>query len=102
MITIFFSARARESKDKDFRKVAERIVKLSRADDGCLAYDVHQQKDDPRNFLLREQWRDQEALTAHVEHLVREFGPPPEGGQLPASILDLCESIDFKLYEPIE
>lgn len=101
MITILFSARALENKIEEFRAMAAKATPLSRADDGCLYYVFHQQKDDPRNFVLREQWRDQDALNAHISHLVEVFGPPKSGGQLPASILEMCESVDFKLYDEI-
>ena len=101
MITILFSARAKADKVDAFREFAEKATPLSHAEDGCLGYVFHQQKDDPRNFVLREQWRDKGALGEHVKNLVAVFGPPHPGQQLPASFIDLCESFDVKFYDGI-
>ena len=76
--------------------MAMEATPISLADDGCISYVFHQQKDDSRNFVLREQWRDEGALNAHFKHLVEVLGEPRPGGQLPASILDMCEPVDFK------
>ncbi|MCA9879866.1 MAG: antibiotic biosynthesis monooxygenase [Thermomicrobiales bacterium] len=34
---------------------------------GCLAYIVNRSKDNPRHFLIYEQYVDEDALTAHAE-----------------------------------
>ncbi|BBO85738.1 hypothetical protein DSCO28_63040 [Desulfosarcina ovata subsp. sediminis] len=101
MITILFSVRVVDGKVEAFHEFAEQATPLSRADDGCLGYVFHQQKDDPRNFVLREQWRDKEALAEHIKHLIAVFGPPKPGEQLPASMTALCESFDLKFYNVI-
>ena len=101
MITIFFSVRVHADRVDAFRAMAEKATPLSRGDDGCISYTFHQQKDDPRNFVLREQWRDEEALNAHIQHLVDEFGPPKPDGRLPASIIDMCGTFDVKFYDEI-
>jgi len=45
----------------------------SRAEAGCIAYDVARGIDDPGVFVLHEVWRDQAALDAHYreEHFTR-------------------------------
>ena len=101
MITIIFSVSVHASRAKEFRTLVEKATTLSRGDDGCLSYVWHQQKDVPHRFLLREQWRDQQALGEHIKHLIEVFGPPRPGGQLPASIMDFCESFDVKFYDEI-
>ena len=99
MITIFMYARAHKEKIEQFKALAADATPLSRADDGCLNYVFHQQADDPGNFVLTEQWRDREALEAHVRHLYEVYGPPAAGQKLPKSIVDLCESIEIKRFD---
>ncbi len=99
MITIFMFARVLEEKIEQFKALAVDVTPLSRADDGCLNYVFHQQSDDPRNFVLTEQWRDREALDAHVRHLSEVFGPPREGQRLPKAVVDLCESVEIKRFD---
>jgi len=101
MITILCSVRTLEDKVEVFREMAEKATPLFREDDGCLSYVFNQQIDDPRNFVLREQWRDEAALSAHIKHLVEEYGPPKPGDQLPAAIMEMCESADVKLYTEV-
>lgn len=47
----------------------------SRAEAGCIAFDVARSTDDPNTFVLYEEWRDQAALDFHykTEHFER-FG----------------------------
>ncbi|GAB6908691.1 putative Antibiotic biosynthesis monooxygenase [Desulfosarcina cetonica] len=101
MITILFHVRTLEDTVEAFRAFAEKATPLSRAEDGCLGYVFHQQKDDPRNFVLREQWRDKQALKTHIDHLIEVFGPPRPGEALPAAMTDLCASTDLKFYTVI-
>lgn len=46
---------------------ASGAVGLSRAEPGCLAYDVSRDADEPDRFVAYEQWRDLAALRAHLE-----------------------------------
>lgn len=47
------------------KKAALAIVADSRAEEGCLNYDVHQAIDDPTIFVWHETWTDQAALDEH-------------------------------------
>ena len=50
--------------------VAKKVVPASRAEKGCVAYDVQQNLEDPTEFLVLETWRDAKALQLHsgTEH----------------------------------
>lgn len=39
--------------------------RLSRAEPGCLRFEVYHSQSDPRVFLLNEHWADQTAIDAH-------------------------------------
>jgi quinol monooxygenase YgiN len=41
------------------------MVPLSRAEPGCLQYDVHRDNDDPNRFFIFERYADEAALEAH-------------------------------------
>jgi len=47
-------------------------------DEGCVAYVFYRRTDNPSEAMLYEQWRDAEALNAHVARLQRVFGLPDE------------------------
>jgi hypothetical protein len=70
-----------------------RLTESTRAeDDGVITYVFLQQQNNPREYVLYEQWRDSAALNAHLARLRKVFGPPREGGSIPAAILDLFET----------
>jgi quinol monooxygenase YgiN len=41
------------------------LTEASRQEPGCLFYAAHQHRDDPRKFLVYEQYKDDAALDAH-------------------------------------
>ena len=49
--------------------ILRRMAPLSRAEPGCLQYDVHRHPDDPNTFFLFERYVDEAALEAHAAAL---------------------------------
>ena len=49
------------------------LVEKTRAELGCMAYDLHQDLKNPSHFIFVEQWVDRAALEAHIqsEHFQR-------------------------------
>ncbi len=66
---------AQPGREDELRGALEALLAPSRADDGCLQYDLHVDRENPRHFFLYERWRDETAWRAHMEmpHLKR-FG----------------------------
>jgi quinol monooxygenase YgiN len=57
-------------------EAAQLLIRLrdgSRAEPGCITFDVSRSTDDPNVFVLYEEWRDQAALDEHyaTEHFTR-------------------------------
>ena len=73
-----------------FRPLAE----ASRQEPGCIMYVVHQRKDDPRKFLVYEQYKDEAALDAHrnSEH----FAQYATNG-----VYTMIEERDAGMYHPL-
>jgi quinol monooxygenase YgiN len=57
---------AKEGEEERVREGLGRLVAPTRAEDGCLVFEVHQDVADPRVFSIYEQWRDEAAHDAHV------------------------------------
>jgi len=92
MLTILYYVTVKEGNEQAVQELVTRLATTTRAEDaGCLAYTFYQQQDNPREYVLFEQWRDQAALDAHLARLQAVFGPPRPGGRVPAAILDLYE-----------
>jgi quinol monooxygenase YgiN len=102
MITVLFYATVKEGNLQAFHDHVVRLTAITRAEDeGCLTYMFHQQQDNPREFMLYEQWRDEAALDAHVAHCQAVFGPPGPNGRLPLALLGLCDRIHTVRYQVV-
>lgn len=92
-VTILFSITVKEGKEQEASDIMQRLTSTTRAEDaGVLSYVFLQQQNSPCEYVLYEQWRDSAALNAHLKRLQTVFGPPREGGAIPAAILDLFEA----------
>lgn len=65
---------SREGRDDEVAGVLGRMAPIANAEPGCVLYVVNRSLDDPRRFLLYEQYVDRAAFDAHVEtEAVREL-----------------------------
>ena len=44
----------------------EQLIPVTRAEAGCLQYDLHQNHEDPTHFLFYENWESRELWQAHM------------------------------------
>jgi|SRR5580692_6665592 quinol monooxygenase YgiN len=62
----------------DIMRVTEAIVPPSRAEAGCISYDVHERLSGGDEYLFFEEWADHAALdfhfkTRHFQEFIKEF-----------------------------
>lgn len=74
------------------RELLVGLIKPTRAEDGCIVYELMQNSSDPTDFTFVEEWSDDAALDAHLqtEHLKR-------CGQLGADLF--AEPPDIRRYK---
>jgi len=72
---IIASMRAKADKIDEVRKALLEMVAATRAENGCVLYDLHQDLQDPAEFFFYEVWTSPEVWQAHMEspHL-KAFG----------------------------
>ena len=59
-----------KAKTGEVQRVKEELLKLlapTRAESGCINFDMHQGTTDPAQFLFLENWTSEAALKAHFE-----------------------------------
>lgn len=56
---------AKEGNEVIVREALERVVPPSRAEAGCIRYDLHVDLGNHASFVMLEAWRDADALAAH-------------------------------------
>ncbi|MBX3445391.1 MAG: antibiotic biosynthesis monooxygenase [Parvibaculaceae bacterium] len=65
MIVITGAARVSETNRAAFETVAERQVRLSRAEPGNISYSWFEDRMEPGRFFFYEEWRDRAAVDFH-------------------------------------
>lgn len=99
MITVLFHMVVKPDREQDFLKLSGELMSSTRAEDkGCIQYGIYRRNDTARQYVLIEQWENQEALLAHITRLQRVLGPPPDGARLPKQLLDHFESFEAVFY----
>jgi autoinducer 2-degrading protein len=57
---------AKEGKADEIAAILKKMIPISRSEPGCAVYIVNRSVDDPRKFLLYEQYRDRSGYEAHM------------------------------------
>ena len=65
MIIVTGSVRTRPDTEAELVALCREHCARSRAEDGCIAHNVHRDCDDPALLVFVEYWRDMAALNAH-------------------------------------
>jgi quinol monooxygenase YgiN len=84
----------KDGKREEALAIFRELIELTRKEQGCIAYDLHESVDSPNVFAIIEAWETKEALDAHMgsEHfkrLIPKLGSLTEAG----SSIDLYTQI---------
>ena len=66
-LTIIARFRAKAGQESRLRQELQRLLAPTRAEAGCISYDLHQSQSDPALFVFYENWASQAALDAHFQ-----------------------------------
>ncbi len=71
-VTVVARFKAKPGKEEMLKKELVELLEPSRADEGCINYDLHQGIEDPGLFIFYENWQSRELLKKHSvnPHLV--------------------------------
>jgi len=65
MVVLAVTWMAKTGRESDVASVFEKLTAESRKEPGCVIYQVHKHKTEPRRFFIYEQYKDDAALEAH-------------------------------------
>ncbi|MFC4994505.1 putative quinol monooxygenase [Rubritalea tangerina] len=65
-LTIIADIRAREDKTHLVKAELLKLIAPTRAEDGCINYDLHQDNDNPAHFIFHENWENRELWQVHM------------------------------------
>lgn len=66
-VSVVARVHARRGMEREVRRACLALVAPSRAEPGCINYDLHQSEDDPGLFMFYENWESREDLERHLE-----------------------------------
>lgn len=93
-VTVVAFMRARAGKVDALRRELLALLAPTRAEDGCLNYDLHVSRDEPGTFMFHENWTSKAHLDRHLES--------PHLNALKAKLDDLvAEPPEILLYNRI-
>ena len=65
-VTVLATVKAKKGLEEAVRNEVMALVAPTRAEEGCLNYDLHQSCDDPAVLMLYENWVSKEDLDKHL------------------------------------
>jgi len=69
---------------------------------GCLTYSFNQNKEEPTDFVLYEQWESQADLDNHIKELFTILGPAKPGDPIPEKLMNMYEKATPVFYNIVE
>jgi quinol monooxygenase YgiN len=94
MIALAVTWAAKAGQEEAVADLFRRLTAESRGEPGCVMYQVHRRREDPRHFFIYEQYDDAAALDAH--RAAPHFAYARR--ELPA----IAERVDGQLYDPLD
>ena len=67
-LTIVARILAKEEKRELVKNELLKLIDITRAEAGCLNYDLHQDNENPNRFLFYENWESRELWQTHMEN----------------------------------
>ncbi len=79
-LTIVANIKAKADKVDLVKSELLKLIDITRAEKGCINYDLHQDNDNPTHFLFYENWESRELWQTHMgnQHL-KEYMAATEG-----------------------
>ena len=67
LLTVIARVRAKDGQQNRLRQELQRLVAPTRAEAGCVSYDLHESKSEPGRFMFYEVWKSDAGLEAHFQ-----------------------------------
>lgn len=67
-LTIVAHITAASDKVELVRTELLKLIRITRAEEGCINYDLHQDNENPAQFLFYENWESRELWQVHMEN----------------------------------
>ena len=88
-LTIVAAITANTDKIDLVKSKLEKLINITRAEEGCINYDLHQENEYPAHFMFYENWESRDLWQAHMgnQHL-KDYMAATDGA---VEVFTLCE-----------
>ena len=66
-VTVVAFVKAKRGAESSVKQILTGLLAPTRAENGCINYDLHQSSEDPSEFLFYENWESKEVLDLHLK-----------------------------------
>jgi len=66
-ISLLASMHCKKDAEGAFDTELKKLVEASLQEEGCLACELYQYKDEPTLYVMEEEWQDEDVLSKHME-----------------------------------
>jgi len=75
ILNVIAVIKAKDGKESETKQALESLVGPTRAETGCVDFDLYQATDDKTSFMFYENWRSRDDLNAHMQAShIKAFG----------------------------
>ena len=94
MVVLAVTWLAKVGREVEAAEVFSKLTEESRKEPGCITYQVHRHKTEPRRFFIYEQYKDDAALEAHraASHFLQ---------YVKKVLPKVADRVEGHLYEPL-
>jgi len=100
MLTVMIHAKVKQEMLNEYLDLIKMLSKET-TKKGCVGYTFHQNRDEPTDFVLYEQWQSQEDLDNHINELFTILGPAKPGDPIPEKLMNMYEKATPVFYNII-
>ncbi len=95
MVVLAVTWMAKTGKEAEVAALLSKLTDESRKEPGCVTYQVHKHKTDPRRFFIYEKYENDAAIEAHR-------GSPHFLQHAKKDLPKVADRIEAHLYEPLD
>lgn len=94
MVKVLAKSFAKSDKIEEILGLIKELVEETVKEEGCIKYEMYQDKKDPRIMIMIEEWESEEALNKHMasEHFKR-IVPEMNAMREKASEMNICKKV---------
>ena len=101
MLTVMVHAKVKQEMLNEYLDLIK-LLSRETTKKGCLTYSFNQNKKEPTEFVLYEQWESEVDLDNHIKELFTILGPAKSGDPIPEKLMNMYEKATPVFYNIIE